>query len=151
MAHNQPDFPFPRPQPVTLATPPRGAPYVFQSVPTITACTRCGLKTCTKVFGCDGLRPTFATPTPPSSPAAPSFVPVAAEGGVYCDHCGQRPIVGPRLKCLNCDDYDLCVACNSLNNEAIKLGRAAIHSPDHVFVQLRPRAAPQCPTSITGF
>jgi hypothetical protein len=139
MAHNEFSF-------------PRGSPsFAFQTVPVAAAaCARCGLKTCTKVFGCDGLRPTFASPTPPSSPAALSFALGAAEG-VYCDHCGQRPIVGPRLKCLNCEDYDLCCACNTLNNEAIKLGRAAIHSPDHVFVQLRPRAAPQCPTSITGF
>merc|ERR1712047_101772 len=31
--------------------------------------------------------------------------------GVTCDGCDKAPIVGFRYKCVVCDDYDLCAAC----------------------------------------
>jgi len=31
--------------------------------------------------------------------------------GVTCDGCGAMPILGPRFKCTECPDYDLCGAC----------------------------------------
>jgi hypothetical protein len=30
---------------------------------------------------------------------------------VECDHCGICPIIGTRYKCAECNDYDLCEAC----------------------------------------
>lgn len=33
--------------------------------------------------------------------------------GVTCDHCDATPIIGFRYKCLECEDYDLCAACES--------------------------------------
>eukprot|EP00741_Cyanophora_paradoxa_P020586 tig00021275_g19870.t1 len=35
----------------------------------------------------------------------------AVHRGVTCDGCQMNPIVGPRFKCLQCKDYDLCSAC----------------------------------------
>merc|ERR1719203_473569 len=31
--------------------------------------------------------------------------------GVSCDGCGATPLLGPRFKCENCHDYDLCGNC----------------------------------------
>lgn len=33
--------------------------------------------------------------------------------GFYCDGCDMSPITGPRFRCLECPDYDLCETCNS--------------------------------------
>ena len=38
--------------------------------------------------------------------------------GIYCDGCGMNPIRGPRFKCLDCPDYDICEDC--YNNETHK-------------------------------
>lgn len=53
--------------------------------------------------------------------------PVYVHDGVYCDGC-NCVIVGPRYKCGNCPDFDLCEACED---------KPGIHHPDHVFVKIR--------------
>ncbi|XP_052812771.1 uncharacterized protein LOC128240257 [Mya arenaria] len=53
--------------------------------------------------------------------------PVYTHDGVFCDGC-NTVIVGPRYKCGNCMDFDLCEVCES------KPGQ---HNPDHVFVKIR--------------
>jgi hypothetical protein len=59
---------------------------------------------------------------------------------IYCDHCWQQPLEGPHMKCLNCDDYDLCMKCDGLNDAAIASGQKPIHPVGHVLVKLRPSA-----------
>lgn len=50
--------------------------------------------------------------------------------GIQCDCCAQKDIVGIRWKCLNCTNYDLCMACHSEEG-----GR---HSHGlHVFAEIR--------------
>ncbi|KAJ3415901.1 hypothetical protein HDV05_003742 [Chytridiales sp. JEL 0842] len=48
--------------------------------------------------------------------------------GVTCDGCGKKGIVGPRYKCADCPDYDLCVSCSKDAKE--------IHIPNHWFNRL---------------
>ena len=31
--------------------------------------------------------------------------------GIVCDGCDMNPIRGPRFKCLDCPDYDICENC----------------------------------------
>ncbi|XP_041374804.1 next to BRCA1 gene 1 protein-like [Gigantopelta aegis] len=52
--------------------------------------------------------------------------PVYLHEGIMCDNC-ERPIIGPRYKCGNCPNYDLCLQCE---------GMYGIHNPDHVFIKL---------------
>eukprot|EP01119_Soliformovum_irregulare_P010280 TRINITY_DN251_c1_g1_i2.p1 TRINITY_DN251_c1_g1~~TRINITY_DN251_c1_g1_i2.p1 ORF type:complete len:2611 (+),score=770.84 TRINITY_DN251_c1_g1_i2:114-7835(+) len=48
---------------------------------------------------------------------------------VTCAGCGVNPIVGPRYKCCNCQDFDLCDKCQA----------TVSHFPTHVFLKvLRP-------------
>lgn len=47
--------------------------------------------------------------------------------GVICDGCNSSPVVGPRYKCLQCLDYDLCQACYESRT---------VHS-QHVFAVVR--------------
>ena len=44
-----------------------------------------------------------------------------------CDNCFQN-IVGIRYKCSSCDDFDLCSACEELEN---------VHDKSHVFYKIR--------------
>jgi len=42
-----------------------------------------------------------------------------------CDGCEATPIIGPRFRCEQCHDYDLCAACHTR--------RAECHDADHQF------------------
>jgi len=54
--------------------------------------------------------------------------------GVTCDCCEATPIIGPRFKCENCHDYDLCGSCHIRCTEC--------HDADHHFqCILQPRRA----------
>eukprot|EP00002_Diphylleia_rotans_P006185 TRINITY_DN1551_c0_g1_i16.p1 TRINITY_DN1551_c0_g1~~TRINITY_DN1551_c0_g1_i16.p1 ORF type:complete len:681 (-),score=121.38 TRINITY_DN1551_c0_g1_i16:125-2167(-) len=46
--------------------------------------------------------------------------------GVRCDECSRYPIQGPRFKCLQCSNFDLCERCEA--NGA--------HDPSHVFLKV---------------
>ncbi|XP_071103664.1 next to BRCA1 gene 1 protein-like [Haliotis cracherodii] len=46
---------------------------------------------------------------------------------ILCDKC-QKTIIGPRYKCGNCPNFDLCEDCE---------GKPGIHDHDHVFLKLR--------------
>jgi len=79
-----------------------------------------------------------AAVTPPTAPVATV---VATAGGVeevrcgevihegvHCDVCGAKPLKGPRFKCLNCADFDICLSCATTSNS---------HPPKHIFVEVR--------------
>lgn len=51
---------------------------------------------------------------------------LVVHNNVWCDLC-HRVITGPRFKCANCDDFDLCSECEM----------KAEHDPDHVFLKIR--------------
>lgn len=37
--------------------------------------------------------------------------------GITCDGCGMQPLVGRRFKCLVCDNFDLCEACEAKGHD----------------------------------
>jgi len=52
---------------------------------------------------------------------------------IICDGCEQNPLVGPRYKCKECPDYDLCSQCigqNLVNGT---------HRWDHHVIRMKPR------------
>jgi len=52
---------------------------------------------------------------------------------IICDGCEQNPLVGPRYKCKECPDYDLCAQCigqNLVNGT---------HRRDHHVIRMKPR------------
>ena len=46
-------------------------------------------------------------------------------GGVECDGCHTSPLKGPRFKCMNCLDFDICQECEASEHH--------YHDPKHVF------------------
>jgi hypothetical protein len=56
----------------------------------------------------------------------------------YCDYCQMKPIIGVRMHCTVCTDYDLCEKCDRVNDQRIAAGGVPVHDPTHVFVKLRP-------------
>jgi len=64
--------------------------------------------------------------------------------GVICDGCNQEPISGPRFKCIQCANYDLCQTCEAKKN--------SVH-PGHQFRRIDTpltgcaRAAEACSSS----
>ena len=73
--------------------------------------------------------PDFADRTAPASPSS------VIHRGVTCDNCNMSPLRGPRWKCRQCPDFDLCGRCHLLNPTM------APHMPSHtyqLFTQPRP-------------
>ncbi|KAK3083203.1 hypothetical protein FSP39_016634 [Pinctada imbricata] len=82
------------------------------------------------VKGPEGADPSITTVLPKAEkkPADPNVShPIYYHNNVYCDFC-EKVIVGPRYKCCNCVDYDLCEQCE---------GIYGVHDPNHVFLKLR--------------
>lgn len=50
---------------------------------------------------------------------------------VTCDECRVSPIVGPRLKCNICNDFDLCAAC--FDRHAVAPG--TVHDATHSWLR----------------
>ena len=50
---------------------------------------------------------------------------------VACDECGLSPIRGPRFKCNQCPDFDLCDVCHS------QFGK--FHIEGHSFTRITPQ------------
>jgi len=48
--------------------------------------------------------------------------------GVHCNICKAKPIVGPRFKCLNCADFDMCFKCAT---------SSSAHPPKHIMMEVR--------------
>ena len=59
--------------------------------------------------------------------------------GVQCDGCNAKPITGVRYKCLSCENFDLCEACES----------KGVHQ-HHVFAKLKSpeQEAPKTNSSV---
>jgi len=51
---------------------------------------------------------------------------VHTHNNFVCDNC-DKVISGPRFKCVNCADYDLCSECEGLEG---------VHPPDHLFLKV---------------
>lgn len=65
---------------------------------------------------------------------------------VTCDHCGANPIAGTRWKCVVCNNYDLCSACEEINSAGDTFG--SIHDKTHAFLKIATVA--QTPTLIAA-
>ena len=51
---------------------------------------------------------------------------LAVHNGIKCNECNCPEIVGPRFKCLNCNDYNLCQKCEEETE----------HNIDHIFIKI---------------
>eukprot|EP00656_Telonema_subtile_P007449 TRINITY_DN1349_c0_g1_i5.p2 TRINITY_DN1349_c0_g1~~TRINITY_DN1349_c0_g1_i5.p2 ORF type:complete len:190 (-),score=36.62 TRINITY_DN1349_c0_g1_i5:102-671(-) len=56
---------------------------------------------------------------------------------ITCAECGEKPIKGPRYKCMVCDQYDLCKGCAATRREQLMVGddAACSHDAEHVFAR----------------
>ncbi len=43
---------------------------------------------------------------------ASAYPSVVQHEGIWCDGCKMKPLMGPRFKCMTCEDYDLCTTCS---------------------------------------
>jgi hypothetical protein len=46
----------------------------------------------------------------PSYSIQPLPTPLVVHTNVRCDICGVSPITGPRYKCVNCPNFDMCAS-----------------------------------------
>ncbi len=51
---------------------------------------------------------------------------LAVHKGIKCNECNCQEIVGPRFKCLKCEDYNLCQKCEEETE----------HYIDHIFIKI---------------
>merc|ERR1712107_693489 len=60
--------------------------------------------------------------------------------GVTCDGCDKAPIVGFRYKCVVCDDYDLCAACEKAGkhpgNNMMRINSPEVIWPQRLFKRI---------------
>lgn len=80
-----------------------------------------------------------AAASAPAAPAGEAAPEPAIHRFVRCDGCNASPIVGPRFKCNECADYDLCRGCHS---------NAALVHPAHTFTTIdKPMMAMRFPAA----
>merc|ERR1719317_233972 len=60
--------------------------------------------------------------------------------GIVCDGCGKTPIVGPRYKCVVCDDFDLCGSCEAAGrhpgHNMIRISNQEMNFPHRLFKRI---------------
>jgi len=57
--------------------------------------------------------------------------------GSFCNVCGVRPLSVPYFHCTVCADYDLCDACEKINDMRVREGETPLHDPSHVTIKFR--------------
>lgn len=55
-----------------------------------------------------------------------------------CYSCSTKLKERIRFKCMTCEYYMRCEACEKLDDERIAAGLHPVHDKTHVFVKLRP-------------
>lgn len=60
--------------------------------------------------------------------------------GITCDGCGQFPLVGVRMKCASCADYDLCASCET---KSLANGGINGHNGEHCFIKIKVPVTPR--------
>lgn len=130
--------PPPKPvQPFTFMMSPTSGRDSFparpQQPPT---CDQCGGLECTKSFCVASQMMISEVQAPAHARPNQTWPP-----NWYCDYCQMKPIVGVRMHCTACTDYDLCEKCDRVNDQRIAAGGVPVHDPTHVFVKLRPPAS----------
>jgi mRNA (2'-O-methyladenosine-N6-)-methyltransferase len=92
-------------------------------------CVECSgnMSLCQKCF--------FAKKTPrshlPSHEIQLITEPLLAHAQVKCDICGVKPIIGPRFKCEQCFNFDICQACH--DSQRPPPINYASHKPTHTY------------------
>jgi len=60
--------------------------------------------------------------------------------GIVCDGCEKTPIVGPRYKCVVCDDFDLCGSCEAAGrhpgHNMIRISNPEMNFPHRLFKRI---------------
>merc|ERR1719317_1494276 len=60
--------------------------------------------------------------------------------GIVCDGCEKTPIVGPRYKCVVCDDFDLCGSCEAAGrhpgHNMIRISNQEMNFPHRLFKRI---------------
>ena len=64
--------------------------------------------------------------------------------GIVCDQCQVQRIEGPRYKCTQCPDFDLCQACYDSGQHNTSHSFWQMDRPDSVPVAATPLHVPDC-------